>query len=303
MAVIETDILTIGYACGGRKTAPFVLLLHGWPDDATAWLRVAPKLEAAGFRWAAPWLRGFGNTRFKREETCRDGSTAALAQDALDLLAALGIDRFSVVGHDWGARIGYALAALVPDRVHALIALSLGYTPKGDFPVPAFEQSRAWWYQWFMSVDRGAEAVAADPIGFARLQWQTWSPPEWFDENEFARTAESFKNPDWLAITLNSYRSRWRDAPQDSRYDSLRQRMATVESLSVPTLLLQGMADGTVLPKSTEGREIYFTGGYRRVELDDVGHFPTREAPDAVATAVIEHLDAVYDESSSRRRI
>ena len=156
-------------------------------------------------------MRGFGPTRFRSAQSVRDGRTAALASgcDRADGRARRRA-RFAVVGHDWGARIAYALAALIPERLSAIAALSVGYSPHGAFPVPPFRQSRAWWYQWFMALDRGAEAIAKDPIGFARLQWETWSPPGWFDEAEFERTAQSFNNPDWLAIMLSSYRSRWR---------------------------------------------------------------------------------------------
>ncbi len=266
------------------------LLLHGWPDDATTWLTVAQRLSRAGFRVVMPWLRGFGQTRFLSARTCRDGRTEALAQDAINLMDALGIRRFSVIGHDWGARAAYALAAIAPERLETIAALSVGYSPRGAFPVPPFEQSRAWWYQWFMSVDRGAEAVARDPKGFARIQWETWSPPGWFTDADFDAVALSFENPDWLAITLSSYRGRWRDEPRDPRYDALHEKIASTETLLVPTLMIQGDADGTVLPKSSEAKEKYFAGGYRRVVLDGIGHFPTREAPDAVADAVLEHL-------------
>jgi pimeloyl-ACP methyl ester carboxylesterase len=237
-----------------------------------------------------PLLRGFGQTRFLADSICRDGRTEALAQDALDLMDALRIERFSVVGHDLGARTAYALAAIAPERLETIAAISLGYSPRGAFPVPPFEQSRAWWYQWFMSVDRGAEAVAKDPKGFARIQWQTWSPGDWFDEAIFQSVAQSFENPDWLAITLSSYRGRWRDEPRDPRYDVLHDRIASTELLGVPTLMIQGGADGTVLATNTEAKDKYFTGGYRRLLLDGVGHFPTREASDAVADAILEHL-------------
>ena len=238
-----------------------------------------------------PWLRGFGETRFRHADTCRNGSAEAIAQDALDVAAALDVDLFCVVGHDWGARTAYALAALAPERLDAIVALSLGLSPGGAYPTPSFEQSRAWCYQWFMSVHRGAAAVREDPIGFARLQWETWSPAGCFDDREFEETARSFANPDWVAITLDSYRSRWRDDQRkDPLYDPLRGRLAQVERLSVPTLMIQGLADGTVLPRSTEGKDAWFTGRYRRIELEGVGHFPTREAPDAVAAAIVEHL-------------
>lgn len=291
MVVIETDLLSI--ACEiSPSDAPPVLLLHGWPDDATTWRKIEPHLEMAGYRWIAPWLRGFGDTKFRHQATIRDGSAEALAQDALDLMDRLGVERFSVIGHDWGARVAYTLAAVAPERLDAIATLSLAYSARGAFPVPAFEQARAWWYQWLLSVDRGAEAVRSDPIGFAKLQWETWSPEGWFSPEEFDETARSFRNPDWIAITLNSYRGRWRDEPKDPRYDALRERVRRVERLSVPTLMIQGLMDGTVLAKSTEGNENLFTGFYRRLELAGVGHFPMREAPNEVAAALIGHLDA-----------
>lgn len=287
---ILTDVLDVAYLEAGAEHAKVALLLHGWPDDATTWLAVARRLSAAGIRTIAPWLRGFGQTRFRSASACRDGRIEALAQDALDLMDALKIERFSVVGHDWGARVAYALPAIAPQRVQTITALSLGYSPFGAFPVPPFEQSRAWWYQWFMSVDRGADAVAKDPKSFCRLLWETWSPPGWFDDASFEAVARSFENPDWLAITLSNYRSRWRDEPRDPRYDAPRGKIASTERLAVPTLMIQGAADGTVLPASIEGQDAYFTGGYRRLVLDAVGHFPAREAPDAIADALVGHL-------------
>jgi pimeloyl-ACP methyl ester carboxylesterase len=292
MERLATDTLEIGFNAAGPRDGPVVLLLHGWPDDPTTWDEVSPVLSAAGFRTIAPWLRGFGPTRFRSAQSVRDGRTAALAQDAIELMDGLGVARFAVVGHDWGARIAYALAALIPERLTAIAALSVGYSPRGAFPVPPFRQSRAWWYQWFMALDRGAEAIAEDPIGFARLQWETWSPPGWFDEAEFERAAQSFDNPDWLAIMLSSYRSRWREEKRDPQYDPVQERIARVGRISVATLTIQGAADGTVLPQSTENLDGYFSGPYRRLLLDGVGHFPTREAPAAVAEALLKHLRA-----------
>lgn len=291
MPSARTDLLEIHYETGGDPAASAVLLLHGWPDDVRTWRRVTPVLENGGCRWVAPWLRGCGPTRFLAKTTLRDGRTEALAQDAIELMDSLGIERFSVAGHDWGARAAYALAALIPHRVLSIAAISLAYAPRGAFVIPAFRQSRAWWYQWFMSVDGGADAVAKDPRGFAKLQWETWSPPRWFDEAEFEATARSFENPDWLAITLNGYRNRWRnDEVRDSRYAELSHRIAAVEQIDVPTLMIQGAADGTVLASSSEGQEKWFGRGYERIVLDGVGHFPTREAADVVGRRLLSHI-------------
>jgi pimeloyl-ACP methyl ester carboxylesterase len=285
-----TDILEIGYETGGPQNGPLVMLLHGWPDDVRGWRGISPHLEQAGFRWVAPWLRGFGPTRFRSFDTIRDGSAVALAQDAIDLANHLGYPKFSIIGHDWGARTAYTLAALFPERLSCIASLALSYSPRGKFLTPTFEQSRRWWYQWFMTTDRGADAVRADPKSFARLQWDTWSPPGWFDDAEFEATAKSFENPDWMEISLNAYRSRWKKEPSDDRYAALRERLGSVESLSTPTLMIQGEVDSCDPPSESDVQDRYFTGSYRRALLEWVGHFPAREAPGAVASEVLSHL-------------
>ncbi len=289
MHTITTDLLDIRYEMGGPTDGPPVLLLHGWPDDVRGWRRLIPHFNQAGFRWAAPWLRGCGATAFLSADTIRDGSAVALAQDAIDLADHLGWTRFSVVGHDWGARTAYTLGALFPERLACITALALSYSPGGRFPTPTFEQSRRWWYQWFMTTDRGAEAVRANPKDFARLQWTTWSPANWFDDAEFEATAESFENRDWTNITLNAYRSRWKAEPADPRYATLTERLESIETLSVPTLMIQGTADMCDPPSESEGQDRYLTS-YRRVLLEGVGHFPAREAPDQVANEALSHL-------------
>jgi pimeloyl-ACP methyl ester carboxylesterase len=287
-----TDVLDIAYDVRGPADAPVVLLLHGWPDNIRGWGGVAPLLHAAGFRTVAPYLRGFGPTRFRSSETPRDGRGVALAHDAIALMDALGITRFAVVGHDWGARAAYILAALFPDRVVATAALALAYQPGGGFTIPSFAQSRLFWYQWFLCVDDGAAAVREDPKGFARLLWDTWSPAGWFDDGEFDATARSFENPDWADVTLHAYRGRWRREPSDSRYDALEAQLRAAEMITVPTLMIQGGDDRCDAPSTSEGQARWFGGPYRRLVLDGVGHFPAREAPDVVAAALTSHLAA-----------
>jgi pimeloyl-ACP methyl ester carboxylesterase len=289
---IKTEVLDIGYEMGGPEDAPLVLLLHGWPDDIRGWRKVTPYLERAGYRWVTPWLRGCGPSRFLSDETIRDGSAVALAQDAIDVADHFGVAKVSVVGHDWGARAAYTLAALFPERLLSITTLALSYSPRGLFPTPTFEQSRRWWYQWFMTTDRGAAAVRDDPKGFARLHWNTWSPSGWFDDTEFEATAKSLDNRDWVNITLNAYRSRWKAEPADERYAKLRTRLASEETLITPTLMLQGAADMCDPPSESEGQERYFTGPYRRVLLDGIGHFPAREASHEVANEILSHLAA-----------
>jgi pimeloyl-ACP methyl ester carboxylesterase len=247
-------------------------------------------LAAAGYRWVAPWLRGFGATRFLQEETLRDGTGVAIAQDALDLANALGWDKFAVVGHDWGGRAAYILAALAPERISSIASLAIGYAPRGQFVTPSFQQSRRWWYQWFMATACGAAAVRKDPIGFARMQWETWGPQNWFDEATFTSTSHSFLNPDWVSITLHGYQSRWRDGPLDARYSEARKRVGEVEQIKAPTLMLQGCADQCDPPSESEHQSRHFDGPYQRRLLDGVGHFPAREDPGSVGALVLEHL-------------
>jgi pimeloyl-ACP methyl ester carboxylesterase len=285
-------LLDIAYADGGPADGPPVLLLHGWPDSPRTWQDVATRLNAAGMRTIVPALRGFAPTRFRDPETPRTAQIVALAQDAIELLDGLGLDRVAVVGHDWGARAGYALAALVPRRVSRLVSVSVGYDPAGALVLPGFEQARLWWYQWFLTMDAGAEAMRMDPIGFTRLQWDTWSPPGWYEEYEFAATAEAFEHPDFVPITLHGYRVRWGASPRDPAYDELERKLARVTHIDVPTLLIHGGSDTCVAPDGTEDRGGYFTAAYRRVVVPGAGHFVPREAPGTVAELVIDHLRA-----------
>ena len=287
MNTVRTPLLDIAYEDSGRKDGRPVMLLHGWPDAPRGWNSVAHSLRTAGWRTIIPYLRGSSPTRFLSESTPRFGGGVALAQDAIDLADALGIGRFAMVGHDWGARAAYTIAALFPERLSAVAALGLGYQPRGVFQIPDFTQSRRFWYQWFLCIDGGMEAVRRDPVGFARIQWDTWSPPGWFDESEFAATAESFLDPDWVAITLNAYRARWVGGEvTDSRYDVLQRRLGDVEFLATPTLMIQGASDFCDAPQESEGVENCFVGGYHRLLLEGVGHFPHREAPETVADAI-----------------
>ncbi|MGT2466237.1 alpha/beta fold hydrolase [Mesorhizobium atlanticum] len=171
----DTSLLRVAYLSGGSEGGSPVLLIHGWPDDATTFADVAPSLQAAGFRTFAPWLRGFGKTSFHSDKTMRSGEIAAMAQDALDFADAIGLERFAVVGHDWGARIAYLLASVFPQRITCCAALSLGWQP-GPPPTPPLKQARAFWYQWFMATERGEEFVRQHGHSFARFQWDSWSP-------------------------------------------------------------------------------------------------------------------------------
>ena len=288
--IVQTELLEISYLAGGPEQGSPMILLHGWPDDPTGWAGVIPALEAAGYRWYAPWLRGFGPTRFLSLDAVRDGSSVAIAQDAFDFADALGIDRFAIVGHDWGGRAAYAMAALAPERLATMAVLAIGYTPRGKFEVPSFAQCQRWWYQWLMTSEAGMAKVVANPITFARAQWESWGPPGWFEEAAFAKAAASFVNPDWLAITLHGYRHRWQIEAMDARYDLQRAKVEATERLGVSTLMIQGADDRCDPPEESEGKEQWFTAGYRRIVIGGTGHFPAREALAEVAQAIISHL-------------
>src|SRR5690348_5211926 len=267
MPFADTPTLRIAYEIGGPADGPPVLLLHGWPDDPRTYDKIVPALQAAGFRTIAPFLRGFGATTFQPGQIMRSGEMVAMARDALDLADELDLEDFVVVGHDWGARIAYALAILAPERVTKICTMSVGWQP-GDLPTPNFEQSRKYWYQWFMSTERGAQAVAKDCRGFARIMWETWAPEGWFTESDFATTAKSFENPDWPDVTVHSYRVRWAEADKDPRYAKLDAQAHAAQSIGVPTLMIQGGADSVTLAETTAGKGPYFTGGYTRHVLD-----------------------------------
>src|SRR6185312_11336619 len=290
MLAIKTSVLEISFLDEGPRQGPVVFLLHGWPDDIRAWAVVGPLLNTAGFRTIIPYLRGFGLTRFLSKDTVRDGRGFALAQDVIDLADALGVRNFFVAGHDWGARAAYLLAALFPSRVDKIATMSLAFQPRGEFPIPSFPQARLFWYQWFMCTDGGAAAVRRDPAGFSRIQWDTWSPEGWYEEEDFVETAASFMNPDWASVTLSGYRSRFVPEPVDHRYDELQHRMSGIAQLKTPRLTISGGADRCDPLASFEEMDHSFTGRYELMTLEYVGHFPTREAPETVGRALVKHF-------------
>ena len=286
MPTVTTDTLILDYADDGPRDAPVALLLHGWPDDRSSWEAVAATLNDAGFRTVVPSLRGFGATRFVSTTAPRTGNSGIHALDAIALMDALGVERFCVAGHDWGSNIAEALAVGWPDRIDRLAMLA---TPSrlGGAKTAPFAQAQRQWYHWFMATKRGAAAVRADPHGFAHLHWLNWSPPGWFDAATFARVARSFDNPDWVDVTLHSYRARWDEAEPDPASAWLEQRIQATTTLSLPTVYFQGAVDGINPPSASEGVPAKFSGPFERVMLPGVGHFPQREAPDAVAARLV----------------
>lgn len=293
---VTTELLDVDVRVEGSARGPVLLLLHGWPDDASTWDLVWPGLVEAGFRVVVPTLRGFGRTRFRSQAVARTGDTAILALDAVDLLDALDVETFGVVGHDWGANMAEALAVGWPDRVRRIAMLS---TPPrlGGIPTPPFWHAQRQWYHWFQATERGAAAVRADPRGFAHVMWENWSPEGWFAEADFDLVAVSFDTPDWVEVTLHSYRSRWGEAEPDERGAWLLDQVARTTSLDLPVLYVQGEADGVNPPPVSETAGQKFTGPFERVVLPGVGHFPSREAPRDLLTLLIQHFRTMLDPS------
>lgn len=289
MARIRTRHLDVALFDDGPRNGPVVLLVHGWPDDATAWSGVAPRLNAAGFRTIAPMHRGAGATRFLSPRTRRTGNTGVLSIDMIELMDALNIDRCFVAGHDWGASVAESLAVGWPDRVPRIAMLG-SPSRLGGLRITGYEQTHRYWYHWLQTTRLGTEFIERDPIGFARYMWEHWSPTGWFDETTFRTVSRSFRNPDWVPVMLHSYRSRWQEASPDRRSVKLEEKIKATKRIRTPTIFFQGGVDRVTPPSATEKMATKFSRSFERIVLDGVGHFVPREAPDAVAEALLEHF-------------
>ena len=281
------------YEESGPKQGERLLLLHGWPDSPRTWDKVLPSLHAAGYRTVTPYLRGYGPSEFRDpwfgRKPRRTGQPLAFAQDMIDLADRLGMGRFHFVGHDWGAWAGYALAALFPERLKSLVALSVPFQP-GKAKLPGYAQARVFWYQWLLCSNPGEQKFRSDPVGFGRAQWEAWSPAGWFSAGEFEAAAKSWRGADFKDVVLHSYRSRWGHAELDPQYAKQQARFMATKTLRTPTLLIHGADDRCELREATDGAERFFSAAYERVLLEGVGHFPQRENADPTASAILRHV-------------
>jgi pimeloyl-ACP methyl ester carboxylesterase len=288
---VTTSVLNMAYEISGPVDGTPIILLHGFPDDVRAWDEVVAGITTAGFRAYVPYLRGFGQTTFLNAETVRSGQNAALVQDVIEFADALGLDKFVLVGHDWGAQAAQGVAALYPQRVIHLISFAPYSLTWSDYQqgAPDYEQIRALWYQNLLNEDLGEVVLNTDRRGFARYLWQTWSPSWAFSDQTFEVTAGSFDNPDFAAVVLHAYRSGYGAAIPDPRYADIETRLAQRPSIPVPTTVLLGKEDGInifapyMLEQSTD-----FTGEYTARAYDGVGHFIHRENPQAVIEAILD---------------
>ncbi|NBB63742.1 alpha/beta fold hydrolase [Pseudomonas sp. ODNR1LW] len=287
---VNAGLLDVAYAETGPADGPVVILLHGWPYDIHSYDQVAPLLAAKGYRVLMPYARGYGDTHFLSDKTLRNGQPAALASDVIDFMDALNIKQAVLGGYDWGARSANIVSALWPERVKALVSVSgylIGNQAAGKNPLPPKAELQ-WWYQFYFATDRGRAGYEKNTHDFAKLIWQTASPKWVFDDATFDRSAKALENPDHVDITVFNYRWRLGLVQGESRYEALEQKLATAPSISVPTITLEGDANGAPHP-APEDYAKRFTGKYQfRLISGGIGHNLPQEDPQAFAKAVID---------------
>ncbi len=290
MKQIDAGVLNVGYAEAGPIDGPPVILLHGWPYDIHSYVDVAPLLASAGYRVIVPYVRGCGTTQFLSNATFRNGQTAAVAVDTIAMMDALKIDKAILAGYDWGGRTADVIAALWPERCTALVSVS-GYlisTPEANkLPLPPKAEYQ-WWYQYYFATERGALGYDKYRRDFAKLIWQIASPQWEFDDATFNRSAAAFDNPDYVAIVIHNYRWRLGLAEGEPKYDDLEKRLAAAPAITVPTITLEGDANGAPHPDPAAYAK-KFSGRYsHRTITGGVGHNLPQEAPQAFAAAVVD---------------
>jgi pimeloyl-ACP methyl ester carboxylesterase len=287
---IDAGVLNVGYAEDGPTDRPAVILLHGWPYDIHSYVDVAPLLALVGYRVIVPYLRGYGTTRFLSSETVRNGQPSVLALDIIALLDALKIDKAILAGCDWGARTANIVAALWPERCKAMVSVSgylIGSQEIGKMPLPPTAELQ-WWYQYYFATERGRAGYDKYRRDFAKLIWQIASPKWKFDDATFERSAESFNNSDHVDIVVHNYRWRLGLAEGESKYDDLEKRLAASPVITVPTITLEGDANGAPHPEPAAYAKM-FSGKYsHRTIKDGIGHNLPQEAPRAFAEAIID---------------
>jgi pimeloyl-ACP methyl ester carboxylesterase len=287
---IDAGVLNVGYAEAGPANGPAVILLHGWPYDIHSFVDVAPSLASAGYRVIVPYVRGYGTTRFLSSETFRNGQPSAVALDTIAFMDALKIQTAILAGFDWGARTADIIAALWPERCKALVSVSgylIGSQESGKVPLPP-KAELEWWYQYYFATDRGRAGYDKYRHDFAKLIWQLASPKWKFTDAAFERSAPSFDNPDHVSIVIHNYRWRLGLAEGEPKYDDLEKRLAEAPVITVPTITLEGDANGAPHPEPSSYAK-KFSGKYsHRLIKGGIGHNLPQEAPRAFAQAVLD---------------
>ncbi|MBV9559118.1 MAG: alpha/beta hydrolase [Bradyrhizobium sp.] len=287
---IDAGLLNVGYAEAGPADGPPVILLHGWPYDIHSFVDVAPVLAAEGHRVIVPYLRGYGTTRFLSDSTFRNGQPSAIALDTIALMDALKIDKATLAGFDWGARTADIVAALWPERCRGLVSVSgylIGSQDAGKQPLPPNAELQ-WWYQFYFATERGRAGYQKYRREFSKLIWQLASPKWQFDDATFERSAKAFDNPDHVAIVIHNYRWRLGLAEGEARYDDVEKRLAQGPVIAVPTITMEGDANGAPHPPPAAYARM-FSGKYSHRTIEGgIGHNLPQEAPQAFAEAVID---------------
>jgi pimeloyl-ACP methyl ester carboxylesterase len=287
---VDAGVLNVGYAEAGPANGAPVILLHGWPYDIYSFVDVAPVLASAGYRVIVPFNRGYGTTRFLSDGTIRNGQPAAVAVDTVALMDALKIEKPILAGFDWGARTANIIAALWPERCKAMVSVSgylIGSQQSGRMPLPPKAELQ-WWYQYYFATERGRDGYDKYRRDFSKLIWQLASPQWDFDDATFDRSAAAFDNPDHVAVVIHNYRWRLGLAEGESKYDDLEKQLAQSPVIAVPTITLEGDANGAPhLEPSSYAQK--FSGKYEhRTITGGIGHNLPQEAPQAFAQAVVD---------------
>jgi len=286
----RTSVLDIAYEESGPSDGAPVFLMHGFPYDPRTYDQVVPLLTAQGCRTIVPYLRGYGPTRFLSADTMRSGEQAALGNDLKELMDALGIERAVLCGYDWGGRACCIVAALWPERVHGVVSgggYNIHDVAGSAKPADAAQEHRAW-YVYYFCTPRGIAGLTQNRQDIAKLLWQLWLVGRPFDAALFEKSAPSFENPDFVDVVIHSYRVRYGYVAGDPSLAEIERRLATKPTITVPSIILHGAADGIALPSSSEGHAQHFTGPYRRRLVPRAGHALPQDAPQAVADAVLE---------------
>jgi len=287
---VEAGVLSVAYAETGPPSGPVVILLHGWPYDIHSFVDVAPILAAANYRVLVPYVRGYGGTRFLSSETFRNGQPSAVALDTVAFMDALRIERATLAGFDWGARTANIVAALWPERCKSMVSVSgylIGSQEAGKMPLPPAAELQ-WWYQFYLATERGRIGYEKNRRDFNKLIWQLASPKWQFDDAAYDRSAASFDNPDHVAIVVHNYRWRLALAEGEAKYDPLDKKLADFPVIAVPTITLEGDANGAPHPEPAAYAK-KFSGKYsHRLIEGGIGHNLPQEAPTAFAQAVID---------------
>jgi pimeloyl-ACP methyl ester carboxylesterase len=287
---VDAGMLNIGYVDAGDPGGAPVILLHGWPYDIHAYFDVVPRLTAAGYRVIVPHLRGYGTTRFLADKTFRNGQQSALALDVIALMDALHIESAILGGFDWGARTADIVAVLWPQRCKALVSVSgylIGSQELNRAPLPP-QAELQWWYQYYFATERGEAGYKKYTRDFARLIWASASPQWTFDNATFERSAAAFDNPDHVAIAIHNYRWRLGLGTSETKYDAFEKKLATLPTIGVPTITMEGDANGAPHP-DPHAYAKKFSGKYEhRLLTGGIGHNLPQEAPQAFAKAIID---------------